>query len=562
MVEFSCSSTGTCATSSAYPIPNLRSGTGRLDVEVIDNDTPGLVTEQTGGRTIVIDDDPATAADESTLTTSQDSYTLRLTRRPDGSVSVAVLTDGLTDVVSINGVPVSLQTIGGNAPTQLFSGTVTISGSTLTRGSSSNLGSFLEEGFGTGQLVRVRTGTGTQADPYVTVEATVTALTAQVMTLSAVGSLAGTNVPTAIYRLVRQGLWTGGVTAAADAEPGDPSAVGGRRITRTDSSSWLADGFLEGQRVRVTNAGDPTQYVDLKIAVIRGTNATKDQTLQFTGEGTTPSWWTSLTQVTVNRLAAIATFTSTNWYVEQSIVLKADPLFAVPLVRSGVKTFPASLHLLSNLRGPLAVEGGVTGADRSLKNGVKLPGEKDGPLFGITTQAAESRQIDVLNIFNDSSQADGRGVLTSTSLTGFGMATQLTFPTSNPFGEPLVIPGGISFGTVSFDGAPVRHQHGYHLDRGAQRDARRGQRLARHPGHPGTRAGREGRGHLHLREHHDHPDRPGHVAGPGFPARTVAQHLRRRGELDDLHDLRGRPRPDAELDIAHRLVGREDDHGH
>src|SRR5262249_23069496 len=153
---------------------------------------------------------------------------------------------------------------------------------------------------------------------------------------------------------------------------------------------------------------------------------------------------------TVTRLAARATFTPTNWYVRQTIELKADPFYHVPPTRACVKVFPVSTHLLSKLRGPLAVEGGVTGADRSLKNGVKLPGEKDGPLFEIGIQPPEGKAIDVLNIFNDSSQQDLSGTMTATALQGLGMARDLTFVGTNPFGEPPTFPGGISFGTIAF----------------------------------------------------------------------------------------------------------------
>ncbi len=117
--------------------------------------------------------------------------------------------------------------------------------------------------------------------------------------------------------------------------------------------------------------------------------------------------------------------------------------------------FPVSTHRLSKLRGPLAVEGGVTGADRSLNNGVKLPGEKDDFLIAIGAQPPESRQIDVLNLYHDGSQQDGVGTMTSTTLRGFGMAADLTFnaglPTGTdmPFGEPTEFPGGISFGKVN-----------------------------------------------------------------------------------------------------------------
>ena len=109
------------------------------------------------------------------------------------------------------------------------------------------------------------------------------------------------------------------------------------------------------------------------------------------------------------RLAAVATFDPTTWYAEQTVVLKADPLYSQPLVRQGSKIYPATTHLLSRIQGPLSVEGGVTGADRSLRIAVKLPGEQDGPSYSIASQAPESRQIDVLNIFNDSSRQNTSG---------------------------------------------------------------------------------------------------------------------------------------------------------
>ena len=43
-------------------------------------------------------------------------------------------------------------------------------------------------------------------------------------------------------------------------------------------------------------------------------------------------------------------------------------------------------------------------------------------------------------------------MLTSTNLSGFGMAGDLVLGGSNPFGEPSVFPGGISFGSLSWDG--------------------------------------------------------------------------------------------------------------
>ena len=133
-------------------------------------------------------------------------------------------------------------------------------------------------------------------------------------------------------------------------------------------------------------------------------------------------------------------------------MLEADTNYDVPSTREGVKVFPVSTHLLSKLRGPLAVEGGVTGADRSLKNGLKLPGEADDFLLAIGAQPPESQQIDVLNVFNDSSQQDWTGTMTSTTLTGFGMAKDLDLAAAagDTFGEPAIFPGGISFGHINF----------------------------------------------------------------------------------------------------------------
>ena len=74
----------------------------------------------------------------------------------------------------------------------------------------------------------------------------------------------------------------------------------------------------------------------------------------------------------------------------------------------------------------MAVEGGVTGENRALQNGLKLPGEKDAYLIAIGAQIPESQQIDVLNIFNDSSQQDLSGTMTQTTLRGYGMAPDLT----------------------------------------------------------------------------------------------------------------------------------------
>jgi len=434
-----------------YIFPNLRSGIGAQDIEVIDNETAGAVVLESGGTTLLVPDDLATVPDE----TETDDYTIRLTKKPKtgATVEVAILTDGLADVLEIDNVAVPLEEIGGYRPTQLFNGSIifeNIDGrGTLTRGTGADLGSFIDEGFTQGQFLRVGGAVGYDGNYYIH------AITDKVITLTtdfSVGSPVEIEDTVSVSSLTRESLWEGEVTVEVE--------VAARRLVRTDFSGWLADLFLEGQRVRVTNLANPGQFADFKIAIIRGDNESFDEKIEFTTEGALPAWLSDGTtlDVRVSRLAPVIAFTDTDWYVQRTVELVADPLYAVPLTRQGVKVFPVSTHLLGKLRGPLAVEGGVTGADRSLQNGLKLPGEKDDFLIVIGAQPPESQQIDILNLFNDSSQQDRTGTMDQTTLRGFGMAQDLDFgelfglseEDAETFGESLVFPGGVSFGKINF----------------------------------------------------------------------------------------------------------------
>ena len=438
-----------------FAFPNLRSGTGLLDIEVIDNETPGSVVLEDGADTVLTPDDPNTVADESVT----DLYRLRLTKEPDAPVQVAILTDGLADVASVDGVAPSYQVIGGLRPVQLYTGQL-IFGSdggqaTITRGDGADLGSFEKEGWEAGDLIRVG-GSGVDGDYEVL------AVSDQTLTLTAAGFAAATTDDVILSELIEAETWTG----AARYDVVDGTA----RLERIESTGatagWLGEGFVEGQRVRVSAGG---LSVDAKIAIIRGFNDTQDAVLQFTSpsdaalaatftEGATATF-------TVERIAAVTTFTAADYFNLREIELEADPFYEVPTTREGVKVFPVKAHRLSDIRGPLAVEGGPAGADRSLSPGVKLPGETDDFLIAIGTQAPESQQIDVLNVFNDGSLADTTGTLTETTLTGFGMGPDLVFPdVSGPiFGEgpegqgpqTLSFPGGISFGKVNFGASGV-----------------------------------------------------------------------------------------------------------
>jgi hypothetical protein len=452
-------------------------------VTVIDNETAGVVVVETGIGTLVVKCGDSACS----IPGPTDSYYLRLTKRPSAendpyhlqtpiTVQIAILTDGLADVLAVNGVAVNysslsdpiLQPIGDLVPSRVFQGNLDLADiagkATLTRANGSDLGSFIDEGLEAGQLIRL-SGTAFDGDYYVE-SVTHTAVTLAT-TFGGTDSVEGVT----ISRLTNVGHFEGSVTVEIDTtSTGCSVADPCRRLVRDESdplipSSWLADGFLEGQRVEIY---DGTNYGRFKIAIIRGTNETKDNKIEFTPENGllffTANGWNdgNLLSITANRLAAMVTFddgnagSDPNWYEEVEVTLVADLNYEQPITRQGVKVFPVSTHVLSKLQGPLAVEGGVTGADRSLQLGLKLPGEADGPLFAIGPQPPESKQIDVLNIFNDDSQQHLSGTMTSTNIQGLGLAKDLDFgPTyssgnQQTFGEPAIFPGGISFGTVQF----------------------------------------------------------------------------------------------------------------
>src|SRR5207253_999948 len=112
---------------------------------------------------------------------------------------------------------------------------------------------------------------------------------------------------------------------------------------------------------------------------------------------------------------------SYQWFNQTTLQIIADPYFDIQPGHENLRAFPKAPHRLAGIRGPLAVEGGVTSADRSLVPAVLLPGEANGPFFNIPPQPPETQSIDTLNIYNDGTKGRNDGTLTSTALTGLNM---------------------------------------------------------------------------------------------------------------------------------------------
>ncbi|HET7128184.1 MAG TPA: hypothetical protein VFJ93_03815, partial [Gaiellaceae bacterium] len=271
-------------------------------------------------------------------------------------------------------------------------------------------------------------------------------------------------------------------------------------LIRTDGTSWLDSGFLEGQLIRVTqpdgvtdlacnqhttynNAGSVTCLY--KIEMITGTDAQKTNKISLTSTSSVGPFAGSAyrpdelgaagdQQLAVVQWAWNAYFTPPapgnapqtcpvatcgDWYSPITVPLIADPFFELAPGRQNLTMFPKQPHLLSGIRGPLAVEGGTTAADRSLKGAVLLPGEDNLPAFRVAAQPPEWQSIDTLNVYADGSKEDTKGNLTSTALTGLNMGPGLDFTKlcggQCPFSEPGKYPGGISYGSISLD--PITH---------------------------------------------------------------------------------------------------------
>ena len=487
-----------------YVFPNIRSGPGIVAATVIDDETADLITIESGTDTVVqkCGNDDCTAPDP-----TGDTYPIRLTKRPEVldddehgitmvDVDVAILMDGLADVVWIdrnaNGVldageklwfdtnnngivdfgeqfdPSTYEVIGGDVPSLRFLGNVIVTDTgplTITRANGSELGSFFEEGFQVGQrittsfsgsavftIVNKSNGVGVDPDPGVTDDRLI---------VSGVGLATGDTAGARISTVTRQAL--GRCRDGADARSRcvrhlgglDAGAVDRRLVGRRLPRGPVGRNLRRQRQPRpLQDPGDPRYQPDLRqrtraslharhadaVGLLRGQPVRIRTVPSSRSPGSLPS----------------PTSTTPTGIKQQTIKLVADVNFDVPIARDGAKVFPVTTHGFWKLQGPLAVEGGVTGADRSLELGLKLPGEADGPLFKIGTQPPESKQIDVLNLFNDGSKQNRSGTMTSTTLSGLGLPKDLDFgpvySSGNPqtFGEPAIFPGGIGYGTVQF----------------------------------------------------------------------------------------------------------------
>ena len=336
----------------------------------------------------------------------------------------------------------------GAVPFLLFSGDIAVTGgNTITR---LDVGSFVNANFAPGQFLKILKADGTALG------GTSTIATVSDSQITVVGGGLGGN----------QTLKGVSVSKMLDV------------LKRVDGTSWLDSGFFEGQLIQVTGFASPLlEKVDLitgsaagklDLMVLTDHPAAPGASVSYSGRPLGGLGFTAIANVSIIEMAARITYTpptsaanpdTGNWYLQVTVPVIADPYFDIQPGHENLRSFPKVPHTLSGIRGPLAVEGGTTSADRSIVKAVLLPGEANAPAFSIPPQPPETQSIDTLNVYNDGTKGSGSGTLTSTALSGFNMNSGLDFSAvlngTHPFGESGVYPAGISYGSIVVD--PVTH---------------------------------------------------------------------------------------------------------
>ena len=82
------------------------------------------------------------------------------------------------------------------------------------------------------------------------------------------------------------------------------------------------------------------------------------------------------------------TFTAANWWIPQTVTVTAVANPPASALHPGTRQFAVQPHLLSDIKGPLEIEGGLGSAVHPLVKAVVLPGETNAPVFPIARAAA------------------------------------------------------------------------------------------------------------------------------------------------------------------------------
>ena len=402
---------GAATTDPSYVFPNLRSARPARH-RGLDDDTPGVVRSRAAATRR-----RAAAAPATTTRSASRSGRRRRQRR--------VLTDGTTDVVAIT----ACRHARGDRrlpPVAAVPRQPDVAGATLTRGATAATSAASWTRASPPASSSASVG-GPPHDPYSSSRSPRTAIT---------------------------------LTAASPAPParsptrpsaGSPASgpVGGRRQLRRRATrrigaatapGWLADGFLEGQRVRVcTTAGPALRRLQDRADPRRQRDEGREDRVHERGRlpvrpAPRPSASPGSPRQPPSR--------TSNWYEQQTVELAADPVLpgaAGPRGRQGLPGLDApALEAARPARGRGRRRPAPTARSRTASS---CRARRTARSSRSPPQPPESSAIDVLNVFNDSSQEDRRGTMTSTTLSGFGMAERPDLRRLEPVRRAGDVPG-------------------------------------------------------------------------------------------------------------------------
>ena len=381
-----------------------------LHVTVYDDDEAGIIIWESGTDTRILEGD-ATGGIE-------DTWDVRLTRKPTASVSLA-----LTDDSNSSDVTLSTSTLNFDATNWDTVQTVTVSSvadgieENAERVTVSHTATSSDAAFSGAEVaeILVRVEDGDTAGAYITETGGRTLIVdggdtpennqndeymvrlrkqpTSDVTVYVYGD--GQTMPVASDRVQVSTLADVNMSVEFQAVEDDNDL-----IVRS-SGSWIDDGFFSGQTLRVSGTANNDKTLFISSISEDETTIVLSMGSNLTDESTSARLFVEAGEIT---------FSSANWYEEVTVNLEADPTF-VPTATSYVtKKFAAEPHVTAKVQGSLIIDGGVT-SPRTLKSAVMLPTEQDTGPKDVDVSDNEAFQNDRVNIHNDGSQANDTGAL-------------------------------------------------------------------------------------------------------------------------------------------------------
>ncbi|WP_407698387.1 beta strand repeat-containing protein, partial [Sphingorhabdus rigui] len=412
-------------------------------VNVVDDDAGGLIVIPSNASNLVVEG----AVGDGALA---DSYTVRLSSKPTGNVTVTLrhdsqITLSTTTLVFTDQNWDQLQTVIISAVDDAAIEDRVTSSISYTLSSSDPVYNDLavDETLVTvldnetaGVLVEPSNGSTiiSQGDPDAGIAPTNDSYSMRLTRAPTADVIVAINADGATSVVLGGRVFASEVGSYTVSASGSVDSKGRTTLTRTDGISWSDQKFQVGMLVQVGAASDVS-----KVQAI----STDGLVLTLTRNVPEVTGYNSA--LSVKQVVAAVRFTTSDWNIPTLITLKADPVFIAAANQQNIKQFPQSKHTAADILGPVLIEGGVTRADRSLNLAVMLPSERPQAPLTVSLDTDETNQTDRLIIHDDGAQSDHSANLTVRTVTGLGMGTAPMTIAGSEGSADLTFVGGINY---------------------------------------------------------------------------------------------------------------------